>query len=117
MVRVEWPKEETRATKYWLAQLAVQPPGWRPCVYIAKARWRVDQDYRELKDELRLDHYEGRQWRGRHYHVVLVSMAYAFLSSAQARIKKTSGATWTLPRVRKDAWRCSSESLGVAYGA
>jgi len=85
---VEWPKEEKQATKYWLAQLGAQPPGWRHCVRIAKARWRVEQDYRELKEELGLDHYEGRQWGGWHHHVCLVTMAYAFLRSEQARLKK-----------------------------
>ena len=85
---VEWPQEETQPTKYWLAQLGAQPPGWRLCVRIAKARWRVEQDYRELKGELGLDHYEGRQWRGWHHHVCLVTMAYAFLRSEQARLKK-----------------------------
>ena len=85
---VEWPKDEKQPTKYWLAQLGSQRPGWRHCVRIAKARWRVEQDYRELKEELGLDHYEGRQWWGWHHHVCLVTMAYAFLRSEQARLKK-----------------------------
>ena len=67
---------------------SVRSPGWRHCVRIAKARWRVEQDYRELKEELGLDHYEGRQWWGWHHHVCLVTMAYAFLRSEQARLKK-----------------------------
>ena len=57
-------------------------------VRIAKARWRVELDYRELKEELGLDHYEGHQWFGWHHHVCLVSIAYAFLRSEQARLKK-----------------------------
>jgi SRSO17 transposase len=85
---VEWPKEEKQPRKYWLAQLGAQPPGWRHSVRIAKARWRVEQDYRELKEELGLDHYEGRQWWGWHHHVCLVTMAYAFLRCEQARLKK-----------------------------
>jgi SRSO17 transposase len=85
---VEWPKDEKQPTKYWLVQLGPQRPGWRHCVRIAKARWRVEQDYRELKEELGLDHYEGRQWRGWHHHVCLVTMAYAFLRSEQACLKK-----------------------------
>ena len=85
---VEWPKEEKQPTKYWLVQLGPQRPGWRHCVRIAKARWRVEQDYRELKEELGLDHYEGRQWLGWHHHVCLVTMAYAFLRTEQARLKK-----------------------------
>jgi SRSO17 transposase len=85
---VEWPKESDQATKYWLAQLGRQPLGLRRLVRIARARWRVELDYRELKEELGLDHYEGRQWLGWHHHVCLVSVAYAFLRSEQARLKK-----------------------------
>jgi len=85
---VEWPEGEKEPRKYWLAQLGPQPPGLRRLVRIAKARWRVEQDYRELKEELGLDHYEGRQWLGWHHHVCLVTMAYAFLRSEQARLKK-----------------------------
>jgi len=85
---VEWPKEEKQPTKYWMILLGGQAPGWRQAVRAAKARWRVEQDYRELKEELGLDHYEGRQWLGWHHHVCLVTMAYAFLRSEQARLKK-----------------------------
>jgi SRSO17 transposase len=85
---VEWPKEEKEPIKYWLAQLGAQPLGLRRLVRVARARWRVEQDYRELKEELGLDHYEGRQWLGWYHHVYLVSIAYAFLRSEQARLKK-----------------------------
>ena len=85
---VEWPEGEKQPTKYWLAQLGSQPLGLRRLVRIAKARWRIEQDYRELKGELGLDHYEGRQWLGWRHHVFLVTMAYAFLRSEQARLKK-----------------------------
>jgi hypothetical protein len=45
-------------------------------------------DYREMKEELGLDHYEGRHWLGWHHHVTLVSLAFAFLRSEQNRSKK-----------------------------
>jgi hypothetical protein len=64
----------------------LKPP--HPIARVAKARWRVEQDYRELKEELGLDHYEGRQWLGWHHHVCLVTMAYGFLRTEQARLKK-----------------------------
>jgi SRSO17 transposase len=86
---VEGPEGEQHPTKYWLAQLGSQPLGLRRLVRIAKARWRIEQDYRELKEELGLDHYEGRQWLGWYHHVYLVTMAYAFLRFEQARLKKT----------------------------
>lgn len=85
---VEWPEGEKQPTKYWLAQLGSEPLGLRRFVRIAKARWRVEQDYRELKEELGLDHYEGRQWLGWHHHVSLVTIAYAFLRFEQVRLKK-----------------------------
>jgi SRSO17 transposase len=85
---VRWSPGETAPTKYWLAQLGARPLGLRRFVRIAKARWRIEQDYRELKEELGLDHYEDRQWLGWHHHVCLVTIAYAFLSAEQLRLKK-----------------------------
>jgi SRSO17 transposase len=42
-------------------------------------RWRIEQDYRELKGALGLDHFEGRGFGGWHHHVTLVSVAHGFL--------------------------------------
>jgi SRSO17 transposase len=85
---IEWPEGETEPTKYWLAQLDGPRPGLRRLARIAHARWRIEMDYRELKEELGLDHFEGRHWLGWHHHVTLVTLAYAFLRSEQARLKK-----------------------------
>jgi SRSO17 transposase len=52
-------------------------------------RWGVELDYRELKEELGLDHYQGRHGLGWHHHVSLVSLAFAFLPCEQARVKQT----------------------------
>jgi SRSO17 transposase len=98
---VEWPQDETEPTKYWLAQLGTQALGLRRCVRIAKARWRIEQDYRELKEELGLDHYEGRQWL-----VGIITSASSpspMPSSVPSRraLKKTAGASWSLPQVRR----------------
>ena len=85
---IEWPEGAAAPSDYWLAQLGKQSLGLRRLVKIARARWRVEMDYRELKEELGLDHYEGRHWLGWHHHVTLVSMAFAFLRSEQAQAKK-----------------------------
>lgn len=45
---------------------------------IGKIRWRVEHDYRELKDGLGLDHFEGRNYLGWHRHATLASLAQAF---------------------------------------
>jgi SRSO17 transposase len=92
---VEWPVTESHPTKYWLADLRREPLGLRRFVRLAKGRWRIEQDYRELKDELGLDHFEGRSWTGWHHHVTLVSMAYAFLVLERARTKKNLAADVT----------------------
>jgi SRSO17 transposase len=57
-------------------------------VPLAKARRRIELDDRELQEELGLDPYERRHGVGWHHHVGLVTVAYAFLRSEQARIKK-----------------------------
>jgi len=85
---IEWPDGQERPTDYWLAQLGNQPVGLRRLVRTVRARWRVELDYREMKEELGLDHYEGRHWLGWHHHVTLVSLAFAFLRSEQIRSKK-----------------------------
>jgi SRSO17 transposase len=87
---IEWPAGQPGPRKYGLAQLGPGVPGLRRLVRIAHARWRIEMDYRELKDELGLDHFEGRHWLGWHHHVTLVTMAYAFLRAEQARLKKNS---------------------------
>jgi SRSO17 transposase len=42
-------------------------------------RWQIEQGYQQLKEELGLDHFEGRSWRGLHHHLTLCFMAYGFL--------------------------------------
>jgi len=75
----EWPDGEPEPVKYWLATLPDDTPLAR-LVGLAKLRWRVEHDYRELKDALGLDHFEGRSWPGWHHHVSLVSVAHAFVT-------------------------------------
>ena len=70
---------------------------------VAKSGWQIEQHYQQLKEELGLDHYEGRSWKGWHHHVTLVMMAHAFLTLETLRNKKPSG--WTLPRTRREIQR------------
>jgi SRSO17 transposase len=82
---IEWPKGEVKPTKYWLATVDPDMP-LRQLVDLAKMRWRIEHDYRDLKQEIGLGHYEGRGWRGFHHHGTLSIAAYGFLISERERI-------------------------------
>lgn len=83
----EWPKEAKGPTKYFFSNLPAAA-SLKRLVATAKSRWPIEHSYRELKDELGLDHFEGRSWRGWHHHVVLVLLAYAFLQYLRRRPSK-----------------------------
>src|SRR3954454_5731548 len=57
-------------------------------VRLWRSRWPVEQGYQQMKEELGLDHHEGRSWRGFHHHVCLVVLAFGFLTLEQWRAKK-----------------------------
>jgi SRSO17 transposase len=85
---IEWPADQPSPIHYWLCWLKKDQPQLLELVSNAKARWRVEQDYRELKEELGLDHFEGRGWVGWHHHVALVTLAFVFLRLEQQGSKK-----------------------------
>jgi SRSO17 transposase len=64
-----------------------------------KARWVCEQAHQQLKEELGLDHFEGRSWTGLHRHALMTMAAYVFLQSrrlkAAGRKKKDLGTTTT----------------------
>jgi SRSO17 transposase len=82
---IEWPRGETEPTKLWLSTMPADTPEDQ-LVRLAKIRWRIERDYQELKQEIGLDHFEGRGWRGFHHHGVLCIAAYAFLAAERARL-------------------------------
>ncbi len=84
---VEWPRGEKEPTKYFLSDLP-EHYTLRRLVRVAKSRWKIEQDYQQLKEELGLHHYEGRSWTGWHHHVTLVMLAHAFLTLEKLRSKK-----------------------------
>ncbi|WP_217140784.1 IS701 family transposase [Streptomyces sp. AC627_RSS907] len=75
----QWPECAEAPTDYWLSSLPADTPT-AELVRLAKIRWRIEHDYRELKHGLGLDHFEGRSWTGWHHHVTLVTAAHAFLT-------------------------------------
>lgn len=79
---IEWPLAETEPTQYWLTTLSPRI-AFHELVRLIKLRWRIERDYQELKQELGLGHYEGRNWRGFHHHATLTIAAYGFLMRAR----------------------------------
>lgn len=70
--------------KFYLLNLEATVP-LKALVAMARARWPIEQQYRELKDELGLDHFEGRSYRGWTHHVVLTAIAFTFLQLERTR--------------------------------
>jgi len=81
---VEWPADEPGPVKYYLCDLP-KDMSLRRLVATARGRWRVEQDYQQMKEELGLDHFEGRSWTGWHHHVTMVMLAHLFLRLEQKR--------------------------------
>ena len=81
---IEWPRAEKEPSKYWVSTL---PPTTKlkALVKMAKHRWIIERDYEELKQELGLGHFEGRNWRGFHHHATLCIAAYGFLVAERNR--------------------------------
>jgi SRSO17 transposase len=86
---IEWPRGEAEPTKYWVSTL---PPTTKlkALVKIAKHRWIIERDYEELKQELGLGHFEGRNWRGFHHHATLCIAAYGFLVAERNRFSPSA---------------------------
>src|SRR5215467_4357706 len=64
--------------KYYLANLPAKTD-LRALAATIKARWSCEQAHQQLKEELGLDHFEGRSWQGLHRHALMTMIAYTFL--------------------------------------
>jgi SRSO17 transposase len=84
---IEWPRGEAEPTKYWISTLPAKT-SLKALVKLAKQRWIIERDYQELKQELGLGHFEGRNWRGFHHHAT----AYGFLVAERNRFSPSARA-------------------------
>jgi SRSO17 transposase len=75
----EWPEDYEQPTDYWISNLPADTP-LEQLARLARMRWKMELDYKQLKGELGLDHYEGRSWLGWHHHTALVTAAHGFLT-------------------------------------
>lgn len=103
---IEWPLSEEKPVHYWLCTLPANT-AMKALVATAMGRWRIERDYQELKSELGLHHYEGRNWRGFHHHASLCIAAYGFLMRERLRSKK----------LRSTQNVCRTQGLPPAWGS
>ena len=103
---IEWPRGEAEPTKYWISTMPLNT-SLKALVKMAKHRWIIERDYQELKQELGLGHFEGRNWRGFHHHATLCIAAYGFLVAERNRFSPSARAghlgfvaPWPVPDFR-----------------
>lgn len=101
---IEWPDGADKPEKYWLSNLPATSTK-QQLVKSAKVRWRIERDYQEMKQELGLNHYEGRNWRGFHHHASLCIAAYGFLIIQRLKY----------PRRKKNQRRGTQSTLPESY--
>ena len=83
----DWPADAAEPYHYYLAHLHRTPTPSR-CLRLSRSRWNIEQYFQRVKDDLGLDHFEGRSWRGFHHHLIMAVLAYAFVTVVFLRAKK-----------------------------
>jgi SRSO17 transposase len=95
-VRIIGERRSTGERKYYISNLPTNA-SLKTLAAAVKARWICEQAHQQLKEELGLDHFEGRSWTGLQRHSLMTKIAYAFLQSrrlkAAGRKKKSLGPT------------------------
>lgn len=98
---IEWPEGAQEPAHYWFSNLP-QGMQWKPLIDTVMGRWRIERDYQELKQELGLGQYEGRNWRGFHHHATLCIAAYGFLLLERLSGSKKNAARFEAPALPED---------------
>lgn len=81
----EWRSNGER--KYYLSNLSADST-LKQLAGAIKARWVCEQAHQQMKEELGLDHFEGRSWKGLHRHALMTMIAYAFIQHHRLQIEK-----------------------------
>ena len=84
---VDWPEDQADPYHVYVAWLK-QPPAKGRMLRLSRGRWPIEQYFQRGKDDLGLDHYEGRSWRGFHHHLTMSAVAYLFVAVDYLRAKK-----------------------------
>jgi SRSO17 transposase len=83
----DWPQGQADPYHIYVAWLK-QPPAKGRALRLSRGRWTIEQYFQRGKDDLGLDHYEGRSWRGFHHHLTMSAVAYLFVVVDYLRTKK-----------------------------
>lgn len=105
---IEWPDGREAPSDYWISNLPARTTPQR-LARLARLRWMIELDYRQLKGELGLDHYEGRSYLGWYHHTALVTAAHAFLTLERTDPKARRRASRSPKRF---ACSCPSSTAG-----
>ncbi len=106
---IERAHDADEPAHYWISNLPQNMP-WQPMVNTLMGHWRIERDYEELKQELGLGHFEGRNWRRFHHHASLCVAAYGFLI-----LERLSGVK-NFPRLKKPALPKRFRPRGEGWG-
>jgi SRSO17 transposase len=112
-----WLVGEHRASgerKYYLSNLPADA-SLEALAALIKARWVCEQLHQQLKDELGLDHFEGRSWRGLHHHALLCLLAFAFLQHLRLGGEKRRHPARARPAARAEPARRAPADRGGAH--
>lgn len=82
--------------QYYFSNLPPTTP-LKTLVRIARSRWAIEVQYRDLKSELGLDHFEGRSYPGWNHHALLAAMTFTFL---QLERRRRTDPLPTFPEIR-----------------
>lgn len=107
---IEWPRGAEQPTDYWISNLPARAKPGR-LARLARLRWMIELDYRQLKGELGLDHYEGRSYLGWYHHTALVTTAHAFLTLERQNPNRQRRASHS---PKRSAYSCPSSTAGAA---
>lgn len=108
---IEWAKGADEPAHYWFSTLPGNT-GWQEMVNTVMGRWQIERDYEELKQELGLGHFEGRNWRGFHHHASLCIAAYGFLM-----LERLSGSKKNFTRFKAPALPADFRPRGAGADA
>ena len=81
---IEWRDGESEPANYFFCSLSTRRTK-KQLIRLVMQRWRTERVYEDLKNELGLDHFEGRQFRGWHHHVSVALCCYAFIIAERVR--------------------------------